>query len=111
MQGVPVATTQFVFGQLGYISAGGHVPALLWDSTMVCESKTPSASASATTAAAPELGGNPRVACRVATDTAVYVSFGSAPNASTDTDRVFLPAGAIDHFMVKAGDKASVVNA
>jgi hypothetical protein len=49
--------------------------------------------------------------CRVATDTAVYVSFGTAPNATSDAGRVFMPAGVTEYFRVGAGYKGAVVEA
>lgn len=71
------------------------------------ESEVPSGANAATTAAATAS----QPFCRVATDTAVYVSFGSAPNASTDTIRFFVPAGATEFFRIASGDKAAVVTA
>jgi hypothetical protein len=46
---------------------------------------------------------------RIATDTQIYVSFGIAPNASSDAERFLVPAGAVEYFYVKDGDKAAVV--
>lgn len=50
-------------------------------------------------------------ACRVAVDTACYVSFGSAPDASTDTIRYFIPAHSIEYFRIPSGSKAAVIAA
>ena len=56
-------------------------------------------------------GGDHQPCCRVATDTQIYVSFGAAPNAGTDTERFLITAGATEYFYVKSGDKAAVVAA
>jgi hypothetical protein len=94
-----MALTQFVFG-----SVGTDLPMIERDGA-VAESKVPSGSTGATTATATAS----QPVCRVATDTAVYVSFGAAPNASTDTARFYVPANAVEYFRVKSGDKAAVV--
>lgn len=86
-------------------------PAIVARSSTV-ESITPSGSNQATTATCPSsFGGNRQPVARVATDTAVYVSFGTAPNATSDTIRFFLPANAIEYFYVLPGQKAAVVTA
>ena len=103
-----MATTQFAFGPIGYNHGGGVIPHLL-AAGIVSQSLTPSGSPGATTAVAQTLGGNPRIACRVATDTAVYVSFGTAPNASNDASRILVPANTVETVFVNAGDKGSVV--
>ncbi len=46
---------------------------------------------------------------RVATDAAVYVSFGNAPNATSDGGRVMLPSGSVEYFLCNVGDIAAVV--
>lgn len=71
------------------------------------ESVTPSGTNATTTLVALA---NQRV-CRVATDTQIYVSFGSAPNAGTDTVRFLVPAGGVEYFRVSTGDKAAVIAA
>ena len=49
--------------------------------------------------------------CEVTVDTASYVSFGSAPNAGTDTIRFFMPAGTTRYFRVQDGYKGAVIAA
>jgi hypothetical protein len=94
-----MALTQFTFG-----SVEGQFPSM-FVAGAVCETETPSGSNAATTAAAHAS----QNVCRVATDTAVYVSFGSAPDASSDAVRFYLPANAVEYFRVRSGDKAAVV--
>lgn len=96
-----MALTQFAFG-----AVEGQLPSMYALGATV-ESEVPSGSNAATAAAATAS----QNVCRVATDTAVYVSFGSAPNAGTDTIRFFLPANAVEYFRVKSGDKAAVITA
>jgi len=105
-----MATTQFAFG----LVPNGLAPAMRGADTKntSVETKTPSGTTSATTAAASTTTGNNQAPiCRIATDTLVYVSFGSAPNAQTDTVRFMVPAGGIEYFYVNPGDKAAVVTA
>lgn len=96
-----MALTQFAF-----VTIDGLAPVLDVRNSTV-ESKVPSGSSAATTAAADK----DSTVCRVATDTAVYVSFGTAPNATSDTIKFFVPAGAVEYFRVKYQDKAAVVTA
>jgi len=102
-----MATTQFVFGNEAALAAALKGKLIEKQSITATESKTPSGTAGATTAAAPDDGG--QCLCRVSTDTQVYVSFGSAPNAGTDAIRFLLPVGATEVFAVNPGDKASVI--
>ena len=97
-----MALTQFSFSRIETRA----VPAVIADDA-VSETKTPSGSNGTTTAAAT----GSRNICRVATDTAVYVSFGPAPDASTDTSRFYMPAGAIEYYVVDSGWIAAVVTA
>lgn len=94
-----MALTQFAFGMVN-----ADLPTM-FNTGATVESEAPSGSNVATTAAATA----GQSICRVATDTAVYVSFGSAPNATSDTIRFFLPANSIEYFRVSVGDKAAVV--
>lgn len=105
-----MALTQFAFGRLASDNSSSLGPALLATSVTV-ESVAPTGTAAATTATAPRVSGNSQVACRVATDTAVYVSFGSAPVASSDARKFFLPANSVEYFYIDSADKASVVTA
>ena len=95
-------TCQFVFGMMN----ADNIPAMFVRGATV-EAETVGASNAATTAAA--TGG--QTICRVATDTDCYVSFGSAPNAGTDTIRFLVTAGSAEYFRVSAGDKAAVIEA
>lgn len=99
-----MAVTQFAFCQFrqqtGIPAQAAHAAGATW------EIKTPSGSSSTTTAAA---AGTQSI-CRVSTDTAVYVAFGTAPTASSTTG-FFVPAGTTDCFVVQVGDKAAVITA
>lgn len=97
-----MATTQFAFMQVESRS----VPCGVVDDS-VCESKTPTASSSPTTAVATAA----QSVCRVATDTQVMVSFGTAPNATSDSIKFLIPAGAVEYFVVQSGWKADAVTA
>lgn len=94
-----MALTQFAFGAV----AEGLPTFYVRGATV--ESVTPSGTAAATTMAATSA----QRICRVATDTQVYVSFGAAPNASTDLVRFLVLAGTTEYFRVSSADKASVV--
>lgn len=94
-----MATTQFAF-----VSVGEDAHDIPYVANASCEDKTPSGTSSATTAVA----GASQKFCRVATDTQVYVSFGSSPNAGSDTIRFLCPANSVNWFRVSAGDKAAV---
>lgn len=74
-----------------------------------CEGIAPTSTSAATTASVPATFGNRQPLVRVATDTAVYVSFGTSPNATSDTVRFFLPANCVEYFYVLSGHKAAVV--
>jgi hypothetical protein len=106
-----MATTQFAFCRVGLMQYGNVTPVAITGYGVSSESVSVTGSNQTTTATAPETktgGGYPF--CRVSTDTAVYVAFGSAPNALTGTTtRFMLPAGAVDYFAVTPGDKAAVV--
>lgn len=101
---------QFAFVRVGVEYAGrSNIPVAI-ASSVTSENIASSASNQQTTATAPAALGD--AICRVATDTAVYVAFGSNPNALTGTAaRFYLPANAIEYFRVSVGDKAAVVNA
>lgn len=100
---------QFAFCQVGVGYGSSNIPVPI-ASSVVSENITSSASNQQTTATAPT--GIPEVMCRVATDTAVYVSFGANPNALTGTTaRFYIPANGVEYFRVNPGNKAAVVNA
>lgn len=96
-----MATTQFAF-----VSVGTDIDAPYVIGATV-ESETPSGTNAATTAAA----NASQNVCRVATDTLVYVSFGTAPNAGTDTVRFLMPANSVAEFRVQSGYKGAVITA
>lgn len=47
---------------------------------------------------------------RIATDTACYILFGSAPTAAAGTS-IYMPAGRVEYFEVVAGEKVAVIQA
>ena len=96
-----MATTQFAF-----CSINADIDGAIFNQGATVESKTPTTSTSATTAAARA----DQKVCRVSTDTLVYVSFGAAPNAGTDTIRFLVPANTVALFRVSTGDKAAVIS-
>ena len=96
-----MALTQFVF-----CAVNADIPAAFAEGATV-ETETPSGSNAATTAAASAS----QPFCRVTTDTDVYVSFGVAPNAGTDTVRFLLLAGSTEYFRVRSGAKGAVIEA
>ncbi len=99
-----MAITQFSFGLVM-----PDQPVRLFVAT-TSETEVPSASNQQTTMTAPGTYQHQPI-CRVSTDTAVYVSFGSNPNAGTDTNRIYMPANAVEYFPCIAGDKGAVINA
>lgn len=102
-----MALTHITFGRADASAGGSLTPAMI-AGTFSSEGIVPSGSNQQTTVTAPT-SGSIKV-CRVATDTAVYVAFGSNPNASTGTSaRAFIPANAVEYFVVNASDKAAVV--
>lgn len=103
-----MALTHFTFGAVGQHGKGVDCPAML-ASSFASEGIAASGSNQQTTATAPTAGHN--ITCRVATDTAVYVAFGSNPDATGTGARAYVPANAVDYFSVSPGDKAAVVTA
>ena len=95
-----MATTQFAF-----CTVGQDHDLSVYTAGATTEQKTVSGTNATTTAAAIE----GQRFCRVATDTAVYVSFGSAPNAGTDTIRFMMPANTVSWFRVAVGDKGAAI--
>jgi hypothetical protein len=102
-----MAATQIAFGVAG-ISApnGGDVPVLAFESVTICTIIVPSGSSQASSAAAPQR--TPRPVCRIATDTAVYVTFAETPTA-TASNGLMIPAGCIDYVACTVGHKAAVI--
>ena len=105
-----MSSTQFAFGAVKSNSTRTNAMAMI-ASSITSETKTPSGSTASTTAVAADPGGGYLPVCRVATDTQVKVSFGTAPNAGTDATAVLLPAGAVEYFIVAVGDKGAVITA
>ena len=99
-----MAATQFVFGTLG--AGGGIIPAMLGTS-VTSETISTSGSNQSTTAVA--LARHNVV--RVTTDTACYVAFGTAPDATTAGARIYLAAGVTEYFGIVAGQKGACVTA
>lgn len=97
-----MAVTQFAFG----CAEGGNNPPAMYFASATIETKTPSGASSATTAAAHASQNT----CRVATDTAIYVAFGSSPTASSSAG-FLVPANGVEYFRVNSGDKAAVITA
>lgn len=93
-----MATTQFAFCCMNAPDSAHYAAGATF------EIKTPSSSSAATTAAA----NASQNVCRVATDTAVYVAFGSAPTASS-TGGALCPANTVTFHRVSSGDKAAVI--
>ena len=103
-----MAITHFTFCEVGQVTFNAQIPAAK-AASFSSEGIVPSGSNQQTTAAA-ATSGKLSLVCRVATDTAVYVAFGSNPNALSGTGtRALLPAGAVDYFIVAAGDKAAEI--
>jgi len=95
-----MAVTQFAF------CAVDNLPPAPYSAGAAIETVTPTGSSAATTAAAKAS----QNVCRVATDTAVYVAFGTSPTASSSAG-FYVPAGAIEYFRVGDGMKAAVITA
>jgi hypothetical protein len=107
-----LAKTHISFGYVLNNQSATSAPAMLRTPAR-CEDVTPTASNVATVKSADgtAFSAAHQPVCRVATDTQVYVSFGAAPNATTDAERFLVPAGTVEYFYVKDGDKAAVVTA
>ena len=95
-----MALTQFAFG-----AVEGHFEAMYFAGVTI-ETVTPSGTSGATTAAAHAA----QNICRVSTDTAVYVTFGSSPTASSSAG-LYMPANSVEYFRVKSADKGAVITA
>jgi hypothetical protein len=87
-------------------AVGGQVQAMS-ASDVVSEVFTTSASTQATAAAT--TANKPVV--RIASDVALYVSIGAAPNAEEDAGRFYFPAGALEYFITGPGQKVALVAA
>ena len=105
-----MAVTQIAFGVAG-VSApnGGDVPVLRFESVTICTALVPSGTSQPSSAAAPQV--TPRPICRVATDTAIYVTFGEGTPTATASNGLLIPAGCIDYIGCTVGHKAAVITA
>lgn len=99
--------TQFSFGPAGAWGGGQMLPVLVAGAN-TSETIAESGSSQSTTATAPS---GSHVVCRVVSSVAVYVSFGTAPNAGTDGSKIYMPANAIEYFTVQSGWKGAVITA
>lgn len=95
-----MATTQFAFMAIDGLPPAGYAGGA------TIETATPTGSSAATTAAAKAA----QNVCRVATDTAVYVAFGTSPTASSSAG-FLVPANGVEYFRVGEGMKAAVITA
>ena len=91
---------------VGFGAVGGQIQAI-GGGDMVCQIFTTSASSQSTTATT--TANKPVV--RLSSDVALYVSFGTAPNATSDTNRFYFPAGGTEYFIIGADLKVALVNA
>lgn len=103
-----MALTHFCFGRADASMHGSTTQAMI-AGTFTSEGIAVSGSNQQTTAVAPSTGGIKL--CRVATDTACYVAFGSNPDATTAGTRAYLPASAVEYFVVNSADKGACVTA
>lgn len=103
-----MALTQVAFGP--FYTADGMTPIMTAADPTVTQSLAPTGSSQQTSimsADTPVMMG-----CRVATDTAVYVSFGANPDAANDARRFLVTPGSDDFYcLVPPGVKAAVVTA
>lgn len=95
--------TQVSFGTLAY-NRGASINAIDPKSETFTASETNQTTAAAASAA--------QSVCRVATDVAVYVEIGTAPDATNDAGgRLMVMAGATEYFAVQQFDKVALVAA
>ena len=90
--------------QVAFVQIASDIPGP-FSSGAAVESVTPTGTSAMTSAAS--VAAQPW--CRIATDTAVYVAFGAAPNATTADVRFFLPAGQTEYCRIPSGSKVAVV--
>lgn len=95
-----MAVTQFAFMALDNMPPAGYAAGA------TIETKTPSGTSGATTAASTAS----QNVCRVATDTAVYVTFAASPTA-TSSNGFLIPANGVEYFRIGSGLKAAVITA
>lgn len=97
-------TTNVEFIKIGATSFSVPLP-INKATSVVSQTFTPSSSNQQSAAA-------PLAFVRICTDTAIYVAFGSNPNAVTSTTaRFMMPAGSVDYFEMTIGDKVAICTA
>lgn len=98
---------QFCFGSLMPVVNGNQTP-IMDASTFTSETIVASGANQQTTAVAVAAS---YAVCRVtSSDAAVYVAFGTSPNALSGTGtRALIPSGGFDYFAVTPGQKGAVV--
>ena len=87
-------------------AVGGIVQAMS-SSDVTSEIITPSGSSQQSTGSSSQ----DKPIVRVASDVALYVSFGTSPNATNDATRFYFPAGSTEYFVVGSGMKVALVTA
>lgn len=98
--------TQVSFGTLAY-NRGASINAI--DPKSATSETFTASGTNQTTAAAASAA---QSVCRVATDVAVYVEIGTAPDATNDAGgRLMVMAGATEYFAVQQFDKVALVTA
>lgn len=96
-----MATTIVTFCSVGIMKFSSTLPIPDGESA-VSETITPSASNQQSAAATKEF-------CVIGTDTAIYVGFGSNPDATSDAAVFMIPANGVMAFQIEVGNKVSVV--
>lgn len=94
------------------VSYPNGIPAPVFDAQPVLDEAITSggvAAATSGTVPAAATGGRSLI-WRIATDTAIWVAFGTAPVAAAGAGR-FIPAGGVFECRANPGDKASVIDA
>lgn len=97
---------------ISFVAVGANAdqtkfPAAIASTLATAANITPSGSNQQSSVSCPSTGAP--MACRVATDAAIYVAFGANPDA-TSGNRVWMPANSVEYFMVSGGDKAAVIS-
>ena len=87
-------------------AVGSQIPAVS-GGDMVSQIFTTSASNQTTTATTTTNKPVVRISC----DVALYVSFGASPNATSDANRFYFPAGGTEYYIIGSDNKVALVNA
>ena len=88
------------FGQQGHANTAAQIFAGMPTSSENLTTSTTTTAAASATSRQP-------VAFRISTDTAIYVSWGSAPDSSSGT-RIMMPANTVEYFGCNHGDKVDI---